>query len=97
MRRQRKKSLIMAVARPDYASVEPATVELAQLRKGAKGDTVKALQLLLVGRGFSCGQAGADSSFGSATDAAVRAYQSKKGLTVDGIVGKNTWSKLLGV
>lgn len=96
MRRTRKKSLIMAVARPDYASVEPVTVELAQLRKGAKGDAVKALQLLLIGRGFGCGSAGADSSFGSGTDSAVRTYQSKKGLTVDGIVGKKTWSKLLG-
>ena len=95
MRRTRKKSLIMAVARPDYASVEDVTVELAQLRKGAKSETVRALQLLLSGRGFSVGQAGADGSFGPATDSAVRSFQSKKGLTVDGIVGKKTWTRLL--
>ena len=94
MRRQRKKSLIMAVARPAYP--ETVTVELEQLRRGAKGDSVKALQLILIGRGFGCGSAGADSSFGSATEKAVLTYQSKKGLTADGIVGPATWRKLLG-
>ena len=37
-----------------------------------------------------------DGSFGSKTDAAVRAYQKSKGLTVDGIVGAKTWGSLLG-
>ena len=32
-----------------------------------------------------------DGKFGSATKASTRAYQSSKKLTVDGIVGKNTW------
>lgn len=95
MRRTRKKSLVMAVARPAYR--DPVEIEVDQLSRGDKGDNVKALQLLLIGRGFSCGSAGADSSFGSGTESAVRTYQSKKGLTVDGIVGKKTWTKLLGV
>lgn len=33
----------------------------------------------------------------SGTQAAVRSYQADKGLAVDGIVGKATWGKLLGV
>lgn len=67
------------------------------LKKGSKGATVKALQALLIGYGYSCGSSGADGSFGSATDKAVRAYQKDKGLTVDGSVGPKTWFALLGV
>ena len=72
-------------------------VKVSVLKKGAKGDQVKALQALLIGYGYSCGSYGVDGSFGSATDKAVRAYQKDKGLAVDGSVGPATWSKLLGV
>ena len=71
-------------------------VELKVLKKGAKGDNVKSLQILLIGHGYSCGSAGADGDFGSGTDKAVRAYQKAKGLTVDGVVGSASWAKLLG-
>ena len=70
---------------------------LPVLKKGSEGATVKALQILLIGNGCSCGSYGADGDFGSATDQAVREYQKKMGLTVDGIVGVNTWSNLLGM
>ena len=72
-------------------------VKVSVLKKGEKGDQVKALQALLIGYGFSCGAKAVDGSFGSATDKAVRAYQKANGLTVDGSVGPATWSKLLGV
>ena len=36
-----------------------------------------------------------DGDFGSKTDAAVRLYQKHNKLTVDGIVGQDTWNKLL--
>lgn len=76
---------------------EECKVEVSQLKKGAKGNEVKALQILLIGYGHSCGSAGADGDFGSGTLKAVKAFQKAKGLTVDGIVGPNTWNKLLGV
>lgn len=38
-----------------------------------------------------------DGLFGKATEAAVKAYQKKHGLKADGIVGVNTWKKILGV
>lgn len=92
---------IRGYAVPKYdqetASEEVCTVEMSVLKKGAKGDNVKAMQILLIGRGHSCGSYGTDGSFGSATDKAVRAYQKAVGLTVDGICGPKTWAKLLGV
>ena len=72
-------------------------VNVSVLQKGAKGNQVKALQMLLIGNGISCGRYGADGSFGNDTVTAVKAYQKKYGLTQDGIVGTNTWNKLLGV
>lgn len=86
---------------PDYASKATTKkglveVELPVLKKGAKGENVKALQLLLIGYGYPCGSMGADGSFGGNTDKAVRAYQKDKGLTVDGSVGAKTWAALLG-
>ncbi len=73
------------------------TMEMRYLKKGCKGEDVRALQILLIGRGYSCGNAGADGDFGSATDAAVRKYQKDNGIGVDGVVGSKTMSSLLGV
>ena len=75
---------------------EVCTVELKVLKKGAKGDSVRAMQTLLIGYGHSCGSSGADGSFGSATEKALKAYQKARGLSVDGSCGPKTWSKLLG-
>lgn len=84
----------------DYGSASAkggyCTVDIKVLKKGAKGDDVKALQHLLIGNGISVGASGADGSFGAATDTAVRAYQKAKGLTVDGSCGGKTWGSLLG-
>ena len=70
------------------------TVSLHQLSKGNKGEEVRALQILLMGRGYDVGKAGADGEFGEATDKAVRAAQKAHGLTVDGIAGKDTLAAL---
>lgn len=70
-------------------------VKLNLLKKGSSGAQVKALQLLLIGQGYKCGAWGADGDFGSATYNAVIKFQKAKGIDVDGIVGENTWGKLL--
>ena len=71
--------------------------QLPELSYGCEGDTVRALQILLEGNDCSCGECGADGDFGSATRAAVVAYQLDNGLDADGIVGPKTWARLLGL
>lgn len=71
-------------------------IQVRMLRRGMKGADVKTLQAALITYGFSCGTAGADGDFGSATAAALRKFQAKYGLGVDCIAGNATWSKLLG-
>lgn len=79
-----------------------ATVKLPVLKRGDKGASVKALQLLLIGNGYRMTDAsgkvyGADSSFGGATERAVEAFQSAKKLKEKKEVGAETWAALLGV
>lgn len=75
---------------------EVCQVDVKVLKKGAKGESVKAMQMLLEGNGFSCGKKGVDGSFGADTDKALRAYQKAKGLAADGSCGGKTWRSLLG-
>jgi peptidoglycan hydrolase-like protein with peptidoglycan-binding domain len=72
---------------------EPLT-STPTLRNGSRGATVIDLQRRLATAGFSPGVA--DGIFGSHTDAAVRSFQRARGLSVDGIVGPQTWGALLG-
>ena len=65
----------------------------AEIKYGSSGDDVKELQRLLNANGYSLD---VDGVWGDKTDAAVRKYQNQKGLTVDGIVGANTWGSLYG-
>lgn len=65
------------------------------LRKGAQGNITKLLQEKLVSLGYSTN--GVDGIFGSGTYSAVREFQKTRGLSSDGIVGQNTWRKLLNL
>mgnify|MGYP003289842673 CR=1 FL=1 len=76
---------------------QTAAENLPMLKKGDKGDTVKAMQILLIGWGCSCGWYGADGDFGSGTEKAVKNFQGKKSLEADGVCGPLTWAKLLGI
>ena len=69
------------------------TIELNTLRNGSNGAQVRTLQRLLNARGYSCGSV--DGDFGANTENAVKKFQKAKGLTADGIVGKDTWTALL--
>lgn len=79
---------------------EICTVALPVLRYGDglddPNDAVAAAQELLKLRGFRCGFTGADGEFGEKTGAAVEAFQRFRGIAVDGVIGKETWTALLG-
>lgn len=86
---------VEAAKQPDMKIPEVPTVR-PTIRKGSKGDYVILAQKALLAWKSTClPRYGADGDFGGETDAAVRAFQKAKGLTVDGIVGKNTWAALL--
>ena len=88
---------------PKYAEEEAVeekeqegyTMTMRNLSSGCKGEDVKALQILLNGRGYSCGTA--DGDFGSKTEKAVKRYQTAEKLVADGVVGPQTMSRILGV
>jgi peptidoglycan hydrolase-like protein with peptidoglycan-binding domain len=71
---------------------------IVTVKKGSNNEAVKALQYLLnakYGKNLTV-----DGDFGAGTETAVKAFQTLKGLTSDGVVGQNTWlaliAKLLG-
>ena len=95
-------SLIFGYARPEYPSVtfrkssaNTINVFLPTLRKGDSGNSVKILQAFLVAYEYSTGTSGIDGEFGFDTESAVKQFQKNSGISVDGIVGENTWSELL--
>lgn len=63
--------------------------------QGSSGGDVQTMQRYLIALGYHCGDKGADGVFGSATRAAVRAFQSDHNLKVDGICGPRTWYALI--
>lgn len=65
---------------------------MEMLRNGSKGDAVEALQKKLLGQGINPGPT--DGVFGPKTDSAVRRFQEREGLQVDGIVGPKTFGAL---
>ena len=79
------------------ATKQPETVirGIPLVKRGSRGELVRAAQLLLIGRGFRCGTWGADADFGSSTEKAVKAFQLDRGLETDAIIGDKTWTRLL--
>ena len=94
----------VAAAMQGGASVTPVEKEdekldmkVRVLRRGMTGADVKTLQAALIAYGYSCGAAGADGDFGTATETALKRFQGRYKLGADGVAGKGTWGKLLGV
>lgn len=61
---------------------------------GRQGNITRVLQGLLICNGFNPG--GFTGYFGAGTEAAVREFQYRAGLTVDGVAGKATFAALFG-
>ena len=78
---------------PDSGSF---VIRIPKLRRGYKYAVVAPVQSLLQGLyHISVGPSGVDGDFGKDTEKAVKEFQQKNGLEVDGIVGEKTMEKLL--
>jgi len=85
------KGYMVGDERPPPSSIQmlQMTVNLAQVGFGDKHGDVALVQRLL--------EIKADGIFGPQTEAKVKDYQRSQGLAADGIVGRATWERLLGV
>lgn len=81
---------------PTTKKEETAMVELRVLKQGMSGNDVRTAMIRLQDLGYYKGTiVKSDKLFGPKMDAAVRAFQKAKGLTVDGVIGAKTWPKLI--
>lgn len=76
-------------------SAKTVNIDLLVLRKGENrgNEQIKTLQRLLKQLGYYKGSI--DGSFGGGTKDAVEEFQAQRGLEVDGVVGRATWTELL--
>lgn len=81
-------------AMPANSVATPGSRNLPVLSSGDEGSAVVELQLLLQDLGLYQGEI--DGIYQSSTLAAVERFQSRSGLSVDGVVGPMTWNALLG-
>lgn len=84
-----------AEAASPSVTMNDTALTLPLLQSGSTGSTVRALQALLNGLGHSAGTV--DGIFGEKTARAVQRFQAAHGLAADGLVGRHTWHKLLGL
>ena len=79
----------VAPHKPSDIKMLAIEMRMAQVRMGNTHPHVGLVQKIL---GIT-----ADEIFGPATDASVKAFQKRTGLSADGIVGQQTWGRLLDV
>lgn len=65
---------------------------ISTVKNGTKGTETGIVQFKLNSLGYNCGIA--DGICGSKTVSAIKSFQKSNGLTVDGVAGKNTFTKL---
>lgn len=70
-------------------------VPLPVLAIGDESEAVRAAQMLLKGRGFPVGWMGCDGELGDKTQSAIGKFQDDRGLERDGVIGPETWEKLI--
>ena len=91
-----RKKLILAIAVIFAANifiialVQYASADL--YKRGSSGDTVREIQTRLKNWGYYSGAV--DGVYGSGTEEAVRLFQRKNGLSVDGVAGSDTLKTL---
>ncbi|WP_226035581.1 peptidoglycan recognition protein family protein [Aquibacillus saliphilus] len=86
------------VEEPKNSKTKSETIEKESrplLEKGDKGKWVKEAQTLLVKNGYKLPKYGIDGDYGNETLSQVKKFQKDQGLKSDGLIGKNSWAKLL--
>ncbi|MFE9967131.1 peptidoglycan-binding protein [Streptomyces sp. NPDC005525] len=91
-RAQHLPSTLGRTATPADANIHAAAKAWPQLKSGCRGTDVHTAQHLLSAAGRNVT---ADGAFGPRTAGAVKAFQKRHGLKADGVVGPNTWHKLI--
>ncbi len=86
--RVRKKQPTNNIRVTKFAQASPA---LPILGFGNRGDAVRVLQRVLRFNGYTVQ---VDGIFGALTESAVKAFQNRRNLVSDGIVGQQTWREL---
>lgn len=81
---------------PEKAEPRHYELRLPYLQNGDTGDAVRVVQTLLQARNIYCGPWGADGDFGNGTEKAVKDFQRRHNLTIDGVVGPDTGAALFG-
>ena len=69
---------------------------IATFRKGSSNNAVRAIQYLLRYRYGYTAVGNVDGIYGTKTYDCSKNFQSKAGISADGVVGQNTWKYLLG-
>ena len=85
---------------PDVPTGKPYNFTVHTVRRGSKGADVLLLQRLLRGMSFRDDDNVVlvrDGEFGEKTEQALRKFQKKYNLEVDGICGSKTWSNIIGI
>ena len=95
------KAMMEAIAKVAGLRKKPVqktvSVSLPVLSKGIRSESVRAMQRLLIAAGFSCGEKGADGSFGADTQTALQSFQKEYAQKQTGICDNAEWQLLLGV
>lgn len=73
---------------------QPRQTGITMIRNGDKGNLVKLAQAALYHLGY---ELSIDGIFGDTFEKKIKQFQEKNGLEVDGIIGKDTWQKLLEI
>ena len=89
---------VMALEDGEAVAVKDVTLVLPVLQMGDKGEAVEAVQRILSTYGYHLGNNNPfDGKLQKLTEAAVREFQADNNLTVDGEIGEETWTALLGI
>ena len=92
MKRNRSKNIV-GYGRPQYD--DDLKLDLKPvLRRGSKGNYVRAWQEYLKSLNIDIGKTGVDGDFGAYTERAVKLYQRIKGLPVTGVIDQDDWNSV---